>query len=386
MVMHESGRAVVAAACVFLFAVVIGGCGDAETPAEDEEVGTLGAPCRADGSCDPGLTCVDGVCTAGSEAQGVLGAPCFGDGSCVDGLVCLGDLCTEETSGVSGPEPTGALDLDLVRIEAGTFTMGAPEDEWNWQPMETQATVTLTRDFLVGETPVTQAQWASMNNGIYTLNPEACPQCPATNMTMWSMMAWSNALSESEGLEPCYDLPDDCTGAWQNGLLNCGQDPARALAAPDPYACEGYRLPTEAEWEYAARAGTTTSTYNGDLTGAECEDSMPVLDPIAWYGCNNPTPPHGTRQPVRQKEPNPWGLYDILGNASELVWDAFAERHPGGTDPVGAEDALVRVKRGGHAGAGAMFLRVSSREAHGPTAAFPHVGFRIARTAPPEGP
>ena len=106
---------------------------------------------------------------------------------------------------------------------------------------------------------------------------------------------------------------------------------------------ERYRLPTEAEWEYAARAGTTTDTYAGDLTEPFGND--PVLNGIAWYGANRMrSRPH----PVGQKAPNGFGLHDMLGNVWEWVGDWFGD-YPGGTvtDPAGPRSGSDRVIRGG---------------------------------------
>jgi formylglycine-generating enzyme required for sulfatase activity len=152
---------------------------------------------------------------------------------------------------------------------------------------------------------------------------------------------YCNALSEREGLEPCYV----CTGA---------EDAAVCELAPGyetPYECEGYRLPTEAEWEYAARAGTTTDTFSFDFQWGmrEC-DPYQHMDAIAWY-CTM------TTHPVAELLPNPWGLYDVIGNVGELTADhlcgAFEDCEPTHdvpeepvTDPYHDVDWPFRVYRG----------------------------------------
>ena len=142
----------------------------------------------------------------------------------------------------------------------------------------------------------------------------------------------------------------------------------------DPYACKGYRLPTEAEWEYAARAGTTTAYYNGD--------DASKLDQIAWF---DESWSSGSTHPVGKKKKNPWGLYDMSGNVWEWCWDWFGSDYYKSSlaiDPTGPDTGSVRVFRGGSWGNSASNARSASRNNHDPGTRAHHLGFRLVSSAP----
>ena len=135
-----------------------------------------------------------------------------------------------------------------------------------------------------------------------------------------------------------------------------------------------YRLPTEAEWEYAARAGTNTDTYVGDITKPRGGD--PVLNGLAWYYENS----NGRTLPVGQKAPNAFGLHDMLGNVWEWVADRYGE-YPGGmvTDPRGPASGSYRVARGGGWSNIAGGCRSASRYGYSPGQRLSNLGFRLLR-------
>jgi formylglycine-generating enzyme required for sulfatase activity len=141
-----------------------------------------------------------------------------------------------------------------------------------------------------------------------------------------------------------------------------------------------YRLPTEAEWEYACRAGTTTAFASGPLTETG-QRFDPILDRMGWYWGNSGGSPH----PVAQKEPNTWGLYDMHGNLWEWCQDRFESWYNkfttgSVTDPQGPQRGRLRVFRGGSWFAGAEYLRSADRLRASPVFKSYGIGFRVARS------
>ena len=205
-------------------------------------------------------------------------------------------------------------------IQPGCFIMGSPWCEWGRAMYsENPVQVTLTHVYRIQERELAQQEWTSLGltnpSGRMADNTGDCldPTCPVGNMTWVEALAFANLKSEKEGLDQCYELVD-CVGELGKGML-C--DTVRTVGS-STYECKGYRLPTGPEWEYAARAGTKTSVYTGDPIRRPldytCYDDD-VLNPIAWY-CNNSG---GLTHPGGLKQPNGWGLFDMIGNASECV-------------------------------------------------------------------
>ncbi|MEZ4472237.1 MAG: formylglycine-generating enzyme family protein [bacterium] len=240
-------------------------------------------------------------------------------------------------------DPATPLRPALVKIPPGTFTMGSPPDEAGRQDDETPHPVTLMAGFAMMQTEVTQAQWWALM-GSYPSRFRACGgTCPVEQVTWLDAVGYANALSKKEVLPVCYQM-----------------EPAVHVVP----GCTGYRLPTEAEWEYAARAGTSGRAY-GDAAD------------IAWFRENS----GDTTHPVAQKQPNAWGLYDMLGNVFEFTGDWYAAPYDvqSGPDPAGPPSGQFRVMRGGAWNSVARGIRAADRDGWRPGDRHPGVGFRLVR-------
>jgi formylglycine-generating enzyme required for sulfatase activity len=212
--------------------------------------------------------------------------------------------------------------------------------------------------------------------------------CPVENVNWWDAIAYCNARSQAEALTPCYSV-SGCTGTPGDGSYACTGVTFAGVA------CGGYRLPTEAEWEYAARAGTPQSTYNGTTSNLypNCQEPNPFLDPIAWFKGNSCTTAPATTctggagctpHPVGLLRANPWGLSDVLGNVGEWVWDVYG-RYPSttATDPTGPTTGTTRVIRGGGWASPSSAVRASARTYVTPATRGNSTGFRPAIIAAP---
>lgn len=249
-------------------------------------------------------------------------------------------------------------------IPAGTFQMGSPDSESDRQGDEGPVhSVTITRSFLMRQTEVTQIEWESLmgNNPSYF---RSCgDRCPVEGVNWYDAVSYANALSKSEGFETCYTI-ENCSGTAGNDLDDC-------TVTFKGLGCTGYRLPTEAEWEYAARAGGTYSRYSGPVSW------------IAWYYANSDYTTH----PIAQKAPNAWGLYDMLGNVWEWVNDRYDASYysacsSGCADPTGPSTGSARVYRGGSCYSYAWLVRAALRGNNSPGGRFGSLGFRVARSVP----
>ena len=318
------------------------------------------------------FSCESKPCAAGYECveSGTVGKVCVRLGSSLD--TSTQDTSTQDTSTQDTSSDVVEPDIgEYVTIPSGSFTMGSPAGELGRGSDEVEHAVTLTRSFEMKTTEVTQGEWESLMGNNPSEFSSCGASCPVEQVNWYEALAYANALSTAKGLAACYTLTA-CTSTAGTGMTCKGVTVTGA--GKDPYACTGYRLPTEAEWEYAYRSGTTSAFYNGNIADPNCSD--PNLEVIGWY-CGNAVEPH----PVGQKQANIWGLYDMSGNVWEWCWDLYGT-YPGTvSNPVGAATGL-RVYRGGSWNDVARFARAAFRDDWAPSTRNTYLGFRLSRSRP----
>jgi len=243
---------------------------------------------------------------------------------------------TQKVSAVAGKRlNANSVGMEFISIPAGSFTMGSPKKEKGRGDDEKQVKVTITRAFELGKTVVTQQQWIEV-----------------METTPWKREYGNNY--------PAVNV------SWNDATKFCKKLTALERKSGKLSAKQKYRLPTEAEWEYACRAGTTTA-YS-------CGDDESSLGDYAWYDDNSGAELHE----VATKKPNPWGLFDMHGNVWEWCEDWYTESLSGGDDPKGPSAGSYRVLRGGN-WRSASGCRSASRLYSSPASRDGYCGFRIVR-------
>ena len=316
-----------------------------------------------------------------------------------DGLICGPDMCGGSCGKCAADEVCYKTHCDknpcvagYVPVKAGEFDMGSPVTEPGRRSDEKVHHVVISKPFCVKATEVTTDEWYAVMGNDPSYFYECTVACPVEFVNWWDSLAFCNALSTKEGLQACYTL-SGCTGTAGSRQFDCKGASFAGLG------CTGYRLPTEAEWEYVARAGSAGSTYYGTMDAGHmhCEEPAPQLDLIAWYGgnscqagpdddCTGKSSVCITHS-VANRQANDWALYDVLGNVWEWVWDEYGD-YPAGpvTDPTGpataASDKSHRCMRGGSMVEPAENTRAAYRFDREPRFLHYDVGFRPVRPMP----
>jgi len=256
---------------------------------------------------------------------------------------------------------TNSISMKFSLIPGGSFVMGSPAGTGDpthrpiWpkedgrSSLEIQHIVTLSNDFYMQTTEVTQAQYQQVmgsNPAYFSASGSGVDcglDCPVEMVSWTEAQDFIDALNALENRSSCNSQPNTC-----------------------------YSLPTESQWEYAARGATNSAFYNGDITQPYGND--PNLNEIGWYSNNS----DNTTHPVAQKQPNNWGLYDLSGNVMELCED-WSNAYPDGpvTDPVGVGSS-TRIVRGGSWDYPAVFSRSASRLNAFSGVRNKNMGFRLA--------
>ena len=259
-----------------------------------------------------------------------------------------------------------AVSDGMILLPGGTFLMGSPETERMRQQDETQHEVMLSA-FYVDPYEVRQSDYER----VMGVNPSHFrgADLPVENVTWYDAIAYCNALSEEAGLMPVYTVDGD-TVTWDR-------------------SANGYRFLTEAEWEYAARAGTQTIFYNGNQVHSDqynFEASYPFLIEENYVHHRDATVVtsryRGRTINVDELAPNAFGLYNMLGNVSEWCFDYYGDYDLENTvDPAGALSGHLRINRGGSYIDFGKHLRCAYRSATNPIDPDQNMGFRICRNA-----
>ncbi len=254
----------------------------------------------------------------------------------------------------SNDQPT----IDMVELNGGTFSMGSTV---NFQEGPVHE-ATITRKFRIATTELNQYAFKLLMG--YNPSWFRGDSLPVEQVSWFEAIEYCNRRSIREGLQPCYTIGND--------TIQCDFD------------ADGYRLPTEAEWEYACRAGTTTHYYTGDAVQplVDCQSFVvdEALSEAGWWCRNSDLRTHIPGQ----KTPNAFGLFDMHGNVSEWVWDWFSgETYANSSriDPVGPDFATERVTRGGSWDVGPFNCRSGSRQKpRHPDRKMHTVGIRLVQT------
>lgn len=264
--------------------------------------------------------------------------------------------------------------VEMVLLSAGTFLMGDAIDDYLYERPVHSVTIS---SFYIDKYETTKVLWDEVSawagdNGYSFDNPGTATgeRHPVHTVSWYDVVKWLNARSEKEGRTPVYYTDETQTVVYRTGQVDV---PQRAVK----WDADGYRLPTEAEWEYAARAGTTTRFYTGNCISSDTQANYNGY--YRWRSCPVGSNRLGTTE-VGSFPANPWGIFDMAGNVWEWVWDVW-KRGVGyashaDIDPRGAVSGTGRAFRGGGWGGYPYGLRSAGRDGSAPYDRFVNTGFR----------
>jgi formylglycine-generating enzyme required for sulfatase activity len=264
---------------------------------------------------------------------------------CILLFIVACSLCSKSLMGKSADNNrekkiSNSIGMEFVYIPPGSFLRGSPIDEPGRESDETQQRVALTNGYYIQTTEVTQRQWKAVMEDLPLYIRKCNEKCPVDQVSWDDAKEFIIKLNKIEGTHK-------------------------------------YRLPTEAEWEYASRAGSKASFANGEITVLTCDYDI-KLGEIGWYCGNKKNYPH---HPVAQKNSNAWGLYDMHGSVWEWCSDWY-DHYPSTsvTNPIGPPDGMERVMRGGGIADSARSCRSANRYSLKPDIAFSNIGLRVVRS------
>ncbi|MCL2318772.1 MAG: SUMF1/EgtB/PvdO family nonheme iron enzyme [Treponema sp.] len=275
---------------------------------------------------------------------------------------------------------TPVAKIEMIWIPAGSFQMGSPSTELGRYAFETPHQVTLSKGFYMGKYEVTQKQWVDvMGSNISSSQSgpaagEIQNQRPVENLSWYNALVFCNKLSISEGLSPVYSISGSTNPANWPSMPAAPNTDATWDAVVMIDGANGYRLPTDAQWEYACRAGTTTA-FNDGITDNWA--LVPSDTTLGWFSTNSGSKTHQ----VGLKAPNKWGLYDMHGNVSEWCWDRWSTPSTSpATDPTGPTTGNGRIQRGGSFNETAQTARSAARFNSGQNSVGSSLGLRLLRS------